>query len=374
MAEQRREELDAALTYGSTQHKPDASDPYTLSQIEDAFMAGVQWQRAMGIRAPVGEDLASMLRPQTAAADFARPGDGARTGDTDAADRDRSQADHDQVSDSQRAGSTRPWVGVQDAGGDSCSARSADERLLHSTSNPDAPESFQAGHSVSRASQQTVRRSAQSGSSSSSLIDRRVTSDEPVSTALTSSPFGAADRRRVNEEKTENARLRDILETYGAHKPSCAAVPHRNHALRPCDCGWDAIAFESPSGARSSEPEATTTKTVTESKCLGCGRTWIGDGGCPRDCPAGTGTREVRTTEPPLRHRTRAPGISWCGSYGPNEGLTETATEVTCPRCFEAPAELVMWNGTPMRVGRCPFDGRRLCLACERLGHHLEPA
>ncbi len=37
----------------------------------------------------------------------------------------------------------------------------------------------------------------------------------------------------------------------------------------------------------------------------------------------------------------------------------------------EAP-KVVMWGGRPMKVGRC--EPGRTCLACDRLGKHLEPA
>jgi hypothetical protein len=38
---------------------------------------------------------------------------------------------------------------------------------------------------------------------------------------------------------------------------------------------------------------------------------------------------------------------------------------------LEAP-EVVMWGGRKMREGRCPPGDT--CLACDRLGKHLEPA
>jgi len=34
--------------------------------------------------------------------------------------------------------------------------------------------------------------------------------------------------------------------------------------------------------------------------------------------------------------------------------------------------EVIMWGGKPMREGRCPPG--QTCLACDRLGKHLEPA
>jgi hypothetical protein len=41
-------------------------------------------------------------------------------------------------------------------------------------------------------------------------------------------------------------------------------------------------------------------------------------------------------------------------------------------RLHEPPDEIVLWGGVSLRRGRCPAGGP-VCLACERLGAHLEP-
>jgi len=48
------------------------------------------------------------------------------------------------------------------------------------------------------------------------------------------------------------------------------------------------------------------------------------------------------------------------------------AVLVSVRAALDVMAGVVMWGGRPMREGKC--EGPQLCLACERLGSHLEPA